>query len=170
MNSANNGIISRLKSAVLGLSSSTPTSDKPVCRHETHDIFPDEDESIWCLVDSYLKGEPYWTAHDAAFLKTRERVKEFRCFGCGEQRTITTGEVIGVRWKADMTTEELAEMHEQTNGGSWYNGKLWWEDNEWDGDVIDVATDLDWRIDVGYTEWKERVDHNPEASGVDADT
>lgn len=114
------------------------------CKHEEDDIWPDEDERIWHLEDSYLKDRRYWCEEDAAFVELRERVKELRCFGCGEQRTIETGEMTGnVRWKADMDTDEIAKMREETNCGSYHNGRLWWEDNVWNGDVEDVATQLD---------------------------
>lgn len=141
------GVVERLRSLVGGTASE--------CKHERESIWPDEEERIWHLEDSYLKDRRYWSEHDAAFVELRERVKKFRCFGCGERRTIETGEMTGnVRWKADMDAEEVAEMREETSSGSFWNGILWWEDTVWDGDVEDVATTIDWESDIGYQDWK----------------
>jgi len=134
---------------------------EPQCKHITDQIHPKEDESIWHLQESYLEGEPYWSAHDAAFVKLRERVKKLKCLGCGEERTIKSGEVINIKWKENLSTEELAALHEETSSGSWFNGDLWWEDNVWDGDPKDVATDFQWYKDIGYTDWKEDSDETP---------
>lgn len=143
------GVVDRIR-AVVG--------DGPnECKHERDDIWPDEDKRIWHLEDTYLRDRRYWSERDAAFVELRERVKELRCFGCGEQRTIDTAEMTGnVRWKADMDADEIAEMREETNAGSYYNGTLWWEDNVWDGDAEDVATQIDWLSDIGYQGWKDR--------------
>lgn len=149
---------SRLKRLMKGLKQipSRLTSTNRSCKHEEFDGTVNYDEnSIWHLQDSYLRGDAYWTQTDAAFAKTHERVKEFRCLGCGEERTVTTGEVLEYHWKDEMDTEELKEMREKTNTGSYYNGWLWWEDNVWDGNVKDVATRMDWIRDVGYTAWKK---------------
>ena len=131
-------------------------SSTETCKHEDYEGTVNYDEnSIWHLKETYLKGEPYWTETDAAFGKTRERVKEFRCLGCGEERTVTTGEVLEYKWKDDMTTEEISDLRDEADSGSYYNGWLWWEDNVWDGDAKEVATRLDWIRDVGYTKWKK---------------
>lgn len=132
--------------------------DDSVCTHEGQNLCPTEDHNIWHVKDSYLEGESYWTATDAAFTKCRTRVKEYKCFGCGEERTISTGEIIEVRWKEDMNTEEIAEFHEKAKTGSWYNGQMWWEDTVWDGDPGEVAPPLAWQVDIGYTAWKENTE------------
>ena len=88
----------------------------------------------------------------------QKKVQEFKCFGCGEEKTLTSGEVTEVKWKEDMTSDEIAEMHEQTNSGSWYNGQLWWEHNRWEGDAGKVATGSAWVRDIGYTKWKRDTD------------
>lgn len=131
-------------------------SSDDVCRHEKLDtpVIYDE-ERIWELVDSYLTGDVYWTATDAAFGKTRERVKEYKCLGCGEETTITTGEVLERVWKEDMRKEAIAHMRDIATTGSWYNGRMWWEDNVWEGDAKDVATRHDWMLHIGYNDWKD---------------
>ena len=132
------------------------SSSEETCKHEEFDATVNHDEErIWHLQDTYLQGDKYWTQTDAAFAKTRTRVKEFRCLGCGERRTITTGEVLEYHWKSEMSTEELAKMREKANTGGYYNGWLWWEDNIWEGNPKDVATRLDWIRNIGDTSWKE---------------
>lgn len=131
-------------------------SSDNVCRHEKLDSpVRYEEERIWELVDSYLNGDVYWTATDAAFGKTRERVKEYKCLGCGEETTIKTGEVLERVWKEDMRKEAIAHMRDIATTGSWYNGRMWWEDNIWEGDAKDVATRHDWMLHIGYTDWKK---------------
>jgi len=162
------GVVGRLRTAAAQITRRLSSAEQPKCKHEGFDATVDYDENnMWHLQDTYLRGDTYWTATDAAFGKTRGRVKEFRCLGCGEERTITTGEVLEYRWKDEMTTEEIAEMHEQTNSGSWFNGCLWWEDNVWGGEATDVASPMQWHIDIGYTEWKE--DSEPDHDEVVAD-
>jgi hypothetical protein len=140
-------IPSRIKSSV---------SSEKVCRHkELESPVSYEDERIWQLVDSYLNGDVYWTATDAAFGKTRERVKEYKCLGCGEETTIKTGEVLEYVWKEDMRKEALAHMRDIATTGSWCNGRMWWEDNVWEGDAKDVATRHDWMLHIGYNDWKD---------------
>ena len=162
-------VVARLRTEVAQITKRLSSAQQPKCKHTEFDATVDYDENnMWHLQDTHLKGDTYWTATDAAFFKTRERVKEFRCFGCGERRTIKTGERIEVHWKDDLTTDEIAELHEKVGGGSWFNGRLWWEDNVWDGDAVEVATPMQWHIDIGYTEWKEGSEPDQDEVVTDA--
>ena len=121
---------------------SSDTSAK--CRHETDDIWPAEDERIWHLVDTELADRTYWCENDANFEQLQARIRTFRCKGCGETRQIQDGHPTGeVRWKEGMDREELALWREYVNCGSMYNGWLWWEQHEWDGPALSVATPKD---------------------------
>jgi len=147
--------LERIKHLLGKLSTYLPSSEETCYHKEIEGVVDHDEESIWHLQDTYLKGDPYWGETDAAFSKLRERVKHYRCLGCGEKTTIKTGEVITYRWKSEMTAEEIREMREQVDCGSWYNGRLWWEHNVWEEDVFNVATEFDRRLGVGYTKWKD---------------
>ena len=131
------------------------TSTDQTCKHEEIESpVQYEDERIWHVTDTYLESDVYWTATDAAFAKTKTRVIEYKCLGCGEEKTITTGEALEYVWKENMRKEAIAHMRDIATTGSWYNGKLWWEDNIWDGNAKHVATRHDWMNHLGYTGWK----------------
>lgn len=100
------------------------------CKHERMDKWPtDDDTEIWAEIDSYLEGEPYWATEDACFNKMRHKVLEFKCRGCGKEKTIQTAEVVDRVWKEDLTESARQTLHQKSTCGAWYNGTRWWERN-----------------------------------------
>lgn len=121
-----NGILRRLFSAISGKSKSDTK-----CKHETiRNGWPDDDESIWYVLNTEKTGEEWWSETDAAYIHLYETKTEFVCLGCGEEETILTAERFGgsdgIKPKSDMGDETLLEFRNNVHSGGFYNG---WPDD-----------------------------------------
>ena len=103
-----------------------------LCKHERNDIWPSEDAAIWHLREKNY-GHTYFSENDAGYVELEAVKKHFKCLGCGEEKTIETGEKTGrVKWKDELSREELSDMREDVMVGGFFNGfdsKLWRERN-----------------------------------------
>lgn len=95
------------------------------CKHERENIFPDEDNALWYLLDKRT-GREYWCERDAVYVKLRTTERDLICTGCGEERLIESAELIGgeegLKRKAEMPEEELQEFRKTVHCGSYANG------------------------------------------------
>lgn len=120
---SNRGLLGRLRSLF--------RSDAPECKHVEHctgsdDTFPDEDASIWYVLEKTREDSPRWSETDAAYIKLQDVMTKYVCLGCGATREIHTAERVGgrdgIKLKEDMSDEELAEFQRDVHSGAFYNG------------------------------------------------
>lgn len=115
------GLVRAFKAVVFGETETLET--RPTCRHETDNIRPTQDHSIWYTVDERRTGES-WHETDAAFIRVEGIETDYVCLGCGEEKTILTSKRLegeeNIQMKEGMNVDSFRE--ENAVVGGFYNG------------------------------------------------